>query len=58
MAESEKNQTTSTRHEFFCETCKSKYGHDKAALINFACCGHNLTKLEALYRSEPSPSGA
>lgn len=44
--------------EYACEVCKSKYGHEEAKILNWACCGHKMTRLEVLYRSEPSPSGA
>jgi len=43
--------------EYACEVCKSKYGHEKAKILNWTCCGHKMTRLEVLYRSEPSPSG-
>lgn len=43
---------------FACETCNTKYGHDDAKIVNWTCCGHEMTRLEVLYRSEPSPFGA
>ena len=43
---------------FACEVCKSNYGHDEAKILKWSCCGHEMTKLEVLYRSEPSPSGS
>lgn len=56
----EKKQGTSEqeKHEYFCEVCKTKYGHDQAKILKWACCGHDMTRLEVLYRSEPSPTGA
>ncbi|NIV69858.1 MAG: hypothetical protein GWN41_06940, partial [Phycisphaerae bacterium] len=43
---------------FACDTCKSDYGHDEAKILTWTCCGHEMTRLEVLYRSEPSPFGA
>ncbi len=50
--------TSEEKKDYACEVCKSKYGHEQAKVLNWACCGHKMTRLETLYRSEPSPSGS
>jgi len=43
---------------FSCVTCEKTYRHDEAAILKWACCGHKMTKLEVLYESDASPTGA
>ena len=43
---------------FTCETCDKTYRHDEAAILKWACCGHKMTRLEVLYESGASPTGA
>jgi actin-related protein len=53
----DRDENTNKEISYHCEVCKKKYSEEDARAVKGICCKTDLTLLQDLYRSDPSPTG-
>lgn len=56
MDQKNKDKEVREKYSYHCEVCETKYTEEEGK-VKKICCDRNLTPLQDLYRSDPSPSG-